>query len=120
MNLILLLAAGLMCVTVLIHVFMGGTKVMHSLRATQLPRLVRAVLDVVWHGVTVVLICLAGALFWLSWHENPALLWMVCAIQVGFAALFIWYGATQLRSLWPMPQWIIFLGIPALSIWAST
>jgi len=75
------------------------------------------VTDVVWHGVTVTLICLAGALFWLTWHENPALLWMTCAIQVGFAGLFVWYGITQLRSLWPMPQWIIFLGVPALTIW---
>ena len=120
MNLVMLLAAGLMTVTVFIHVFIGGAEVMRPLRATPLPRLVGAVMDVVWHGITVVLICLAGALYWLAWHDNLALLWIVCAIQVGFAALFIWYGATQLRSLWPMPQWIIFLGVPTLAIWAST
>jgi len=117
MNLIILLAASLMSVTVLIHVFIGGREVMRPLRASSLPPLVRAVSDVVWHGVTVVLICLAAGLFWLTWHDNPALMWMICAIQVGFAALFIWYGATQLRSLWPMPQWVIFLGVPALTIW---
>ena len=48
-----------------------------------------------------------------------ALLWLVCAIQIGFAALFLWYGARQLRSLWPMPQWILFLGVPALTIWGA-
>jgi len=120
MNMVMLLAAGLMSVTVLIHVWMGGPAVMRPLRASPLPRLVRAVMDVVWHGVTVVLICLAGGLFWLAWHDNLVLLWMICAIQVGFAALFIWYGATQLHSLWRMPQWIIFLGIPAMTLWAAT
>ncbi len=71
------------------------------------------------HGVKVVLICLAGVLFWLAWNVNPPLLWMVCAIQFGFAGLFIWYGTTQLHSLWPMPQWVIFLGVPALSLWGA-
>ncbi len=119
MNWIILLAAGLMSVTVLIHVFMGGREVMRPLRASSLPPLVRAVMDVVWHMVTIVLIFLAAGLFWLAWHDNPALLWVVCAIQVGFAGLFIWYGITQLHSLWQMPQWIIFLGIPALTVWAA-
>lgn len=119
MNLTLLLAAGLMSLTVLVHVAVGGHKIMRPLHQTPLPRLVGAVTDVVWHGVTVTLICLAGALFWLTWHDNPALLWMTCAIQLGFAGLFIWYGATQLRSLWPMPQWIIFIGVPVLTIWGA-
>jgi len=119
MNIAILLAAGLMSVTVLIHVLMGGPEIMKPLRSSDLSRLVRAVMDVVWHGITIVLIYLAAGLFWLAWHDNPALMWMICAIQVGFAALFIWYGATQLRSLWPMPQWVIFLGVPALTIWGA-
>lgn len=119
MNIAILIAAGIMTLTVFIHVVLGGREVMQPLRAANLPRLVRAVADVVWHGVTITLACLAGGLFWLAWHDNPPLLWIVCAIQFGFAALFIWYGVTQLRSLWPMPQWIIFLGVPALTIWAA-
>lgn len=117
MNVIVLLAAVLMTLTVFVHVVMGGAEIMVPLRATPLPRLVRAVMDVIWHGITVVLICLAGGLYWLAWHDNPALLLMINAIQVGFAVLFIWYGATQLRSLWPMPQWLVFLGVPALTLW---
>lgn len=119
MNYPILLAAVLMALTVFIHVFMGGAVVMKPLRQTPMPRLIHAVMDVVWHGVTVTLICLALGLFWLAWNENPALLWMICAIQIGFAALFIWYGLTQLRSLKPMPQWVIFLGIPALTLWGA-
>ncbi len=119
MNLIILTAALLMGLTTLIHVFMGGPEVMVPTRASELSRLVRAVLDVVWHGVTVVLACLAAALGWLAFHDNAALLWLVCAIQIGFAGLFLWYGVRHLRSLWPMPQWIIFLGVPALTIWGA-
>jgi len=117
MNPVVLLAAGLMSMTIFVHVFMGGPEIMKPLRAAVLPPVVRAVMDVVWHGVTVVLICLAAALFWLTWNDNMALLMIVVAIQIGFAGLFICYGVTQLRSLWPMPQWIIFLGVPALTIW---
>jgi hypothetical protein len=117
MNIAILVGACLMSVTVLVHVFMGGSEVMKPLHAAPLPRMVRTVMDVVWHGVTVVLICLAAGLFWLTWHDNPALVWMVNAIQIGFAGLFIWYGVTQLRSLWIMPQWLVFLGVPALTLW---
>lgn len=119
MNIVILLAAVLMTLTIFVHVLMGGPEIMKPLRQAPLPRLVRAVMDVIWHGITVVLICLSGGLFWLTWHDNPPLLWMVCAVQVGFATLFIWYGAAQLRSLWPMPQWVIFLGVPALTIWGA-
>lgn len=119
MNVVIFLAAGLMTATVFVHVFVGGPVIMTPLRAAQLPRLVLSVLDVVWHGVTATLICLAAGLFWLAWHENPPLLWMINAIQIGYGGLFIWYGITQLRSLWQMPQWIIFLGVPALTIWGA-
>lgn len=116
---ILFAAAVLMALTTLVHVFLGGPEVMVPARAAPLPRLVRTVLDVVWHGVTVVLLCLAAALGWLAFHDNAALLWMVCGIQIGFAGLFVWYGLTRLRSLWPMPQWIIFMAVPALAIWGA-
>lgn len=119
MNTAIFLAAALMVVTVFVHVKMGGAQIMRPLRAAGLPRLIATVMDVVWHGVTVVLICVAGALFWLAWNDNPALLWAISAIQIGFAALFLWYGARQLRSLWVMPQWVVFLGVPALSLWGA-
>jgi hypothetical protein len=120
MNIPVLVAAGLMSVTVFVHVLMGGPEIMTPLRAAGLPPLVRAVMDVVWHGVTVVLICSAAALFWLTWNQNMALTMTVSAISIGFAALFIWYGITQLNTLWQMPQWIVFLGVPALTIWGAT
>jgi len=119
MNIALLLAAGLMSLTVLVHVFLGGPEIMPPVRKASIPAHVRAVMDVIWHGITVVLICIAGGLFWLTWHDNTALLWVLSAIQIGFGLLFLWYGARQLRNLWTMPQWVIFLGVPALSLWGA-
>ncbi|MCF6232888.1 MAG: hypothetical protein L3J36_07310 [Rhodobacteraceae bacterium] len=119
MNILMLLAAGLMSVTVLIHVLMGGPEIMMPLRESGLHPVIRAVMDVIWHAITLVLICMAVALFWLAWNPNTALLMIVSAISVGFGVLFIWYGLTQLQSLWTMPQWIVFLGVPALAVWGA-
>lgn len=119
MNIAVLSAAALMGITVLIHIFMGGPEVMAPIRKSSLHKVVRAVADVVWHGVTVVLIVIAAGLAWIAFYPNPALLWALSAIQIGFAGLFIWYGLRHLGSLKPMPQWIIFLAVPALSIWGS-
>ena len=119
MSLPVLLAAGLMSVTVVVHVMMGGPEIMNPLREAGLPPVIQTVMNVIWHAVTVVLFCLAVALFWLTWNPNTALLMIVSAIQVGFAGLFIWYGLTQLQSLWIMPQWVVFLGVPALAVWGA-
>ncbi len=42
MNTAILLAAGVMSVTVFVHVRMGGAEIMHPLRAAGLPRLICA------------------------------------------------------------------------------
>ena len=114
----LLIAALLMLLTSGIHVFAGGPEIMTPIRQSNLSKPVKAVADVVWHGVTVMLLLMAAGLGWLAYMPNPALLWMICAVQIGFAGLFIAYGLGQLGNLKQMPQWIIFLGIPALSLWA--
>lgn len=115
----ILAAAILMSITVVVHVVLGGAEVMVPLHELDASPLVRSVLDVVWHMVTVTLVGIAVALFWLTWNENAALFWTVSAMQIGFATLFIWYGVRQLRSLWPMPQWTVFLLVPALTIYGA-
>ena len=119
MDYLTLVAAGIMTLTVFVHVFMGGPEIMRPVHATQMPKVVAAVMDVIWHGITVTLAVIAAALFWLSWQPNAPLLITISAIQLGFAGLFLWYGLTRLGSLWPMPQWVVFLGVPALCLWAS-
>ena len=109
-------AAGFMWLTVFIHVFGGGPEVHVPIQSSELSPVVRGVGAVIWHAITWILILLAIAIGWLSRRENSALNAMVIATQLGFSVLFIFYGLTLLGTLWPMPQWIIFTGIPVLMI----
>jgi hypothetical protein len=65
--------------------------------------------------VTVVLVVLAGGLWVLARRDDPALEAILSGIQLGFAAIFVFYGLTRLGTVMPMNQWIIFLIIPALT-----
>ena len=118
MSVTLLVAALLMFITAGIHVFAGGPEIMTPIRKSDLSKPVKAVSDVIWHAITVILLVMAVGLAWLAFAPNLPLLWMICALQIGFAGLFIVYGIRQLGNLRQMPQWLVFLGIPALSLWA--
>lgn len=109
------LAAALMGATVLIHVFAGGADVHLPLQATLADSGLAAIAAVLWHAVTVVLIVLACGLWVLARRHDPALETVLAGIQIGFAALFLVYGLTRLGTVWDMPQWVIFLAIPALT-----
>lgn len=113
-------ATVLMALTVGLHIFGGGPEIHEPIRASMLPDVVRAIGSVLWHGVTWMLILMAVALGWLSYHRNTALFVMVAAVQIGFAALFIFYGWTVLGTVWQTPQWIIFsviLGVMLFALW---
>lgn len=109
-------AAVLMGLTVGLHIFGGGPEIHDPIRASALPDVVRAIGSVLWHAVTWMLVLMAVALGWLSLRRNPALFVMVAAMQVGFAALFVFYGWTLLGTLWETPQWVIFSVIPAIML----
>lgn len=123
MNKMIFAAGALMVLTTAVHVFVGGPEVMTPVFASALDPTVRAVLHVVWHGVTVMLAFAAIALLWLSWHsDNTPLMVFVTAVQLGFAALFLAIGIGELGSVWLMPQWVVFLLVPALTLfgWRAT
>ena len=119
MNTPIMIGAGLMALTTGVHVFAGGPEIMRPIRKADLPREVIATADVVWHGITVILALTAIGLAWLAFNTNPPLLWMLTGVQLGFAALFVGYGLTRLGNLTKMPQWIIFTGVPALTLWGA-
>lgn len=109
------LASALMALTFFIHVFAGGPEVHTPLQVALADQGLAAFAAVLWHAVTVVLAVLAAGLWVLAQRHDPALEAVLSAIQLGFAALFVFYGLTRLGALAPMPQWIIFLAIPALT-----
>ncbi|MCK0094835.1 hypothetical protein MWU60_04590 [Yoonia sp. F2084L] len=120
MNRPLIIAACLMVLTTAIHVFAGGPEY-HVIYQDVLPTAhLASMAAVLWHAVTINLLLLAAALFWLARHPNPALSVAVCAMQLGWAGLFLFYGIGMLGSPWAMPQWVIFLAIPLLTFYGTT
>jgi hypothetical protein len=114
-----LLAAVLMAITLIVHVFAGGQGVYAPLLAeTDVPGL-QAFISVLWHFVTVALAVLTVGLAHLARHPNIALEATLSALQLGLAVLFIAYGLAQLGTVWPMPQWTVFLLVPALTRWGQ-
>ncbi len=112
---ITLTAAGLMGLTVFIHVFMGGPEVHDPMLNSTLTIGLKAFASILCHAVTVVLVVFTFALYSLARKPNLQLEATLGAIQLGFAALFIGYGVVRLGSIWPMPQWTIFAGLPLLT-----
>jgi hypothetical protein len=109
------LAAALMGLTVLLHVFAGGPEVHDPLQVALSDPFLAAFAAVLWHLVTVALVVLAGGLWVLAQRHDPALEAILSGIQLGFAAVFIFYGLTRLGTVILMNQWTIFLIIPALT-----
>ena len=109
------LAAALMGLTVLLHVFAGGPEVHDPLQVALSDPFLAAFAAVLWHMVTVALVVLAGGLWVLAQRHDPALEAILSGIQLGFAAVFIFYGLTRLGTVILMNQWTIFLIIPALT-----
>ena len=109
------LAAALMGLTFLLHVLSGGPEVHAPLQSALHDPFLAAFAAVLWHAVSVVLAVLAGGLWVLAERRDPAWEAALSAIQLGFAALFVFYGLTRLGTLVAMPQWLIFLAIPALT-----
>ncbi|MGH1331689.1 MAG: hypothetical protein ACRBBK_12470 [Paracoccaceae bacterium] len=117
MNKPIFAAAIIMTATIFLHVIGGGEEVHVPMQAGGLSPFLAAFAAVLWHAVTVVLIIMALALFWLARHPNRPLALALIGLMLGWSAVFILYGAVRLGDLWQMPQWTIFTTVPALMIW---
>ena len=113
-----LAAAALMALTTFVHVFAGGPESYAPLRASNLPAVTNATLSVAWHVITWFLVLFTIGLAWLSRTANIALAVFIAAAQLGFAAIFIGYGIADFGNLTALPQWIVFLIVPAL-MWCA-
>ncbi|KZL14494.1 hypothetical protein [Pseudovibrio sp. Ad37] len=106
-----LLASGILSLLLmLVHVFLGGPEIHGAVLGSDLHPVVIAVLSVVWHGITVVMLVNGVLLLAAAFREELAagVAWVVIGQYGGFTLLFIYYGLTQLGNLMDMPQWISF------------
>jgi hypothetical protein len=115
---LVLIAAIVTLATTAVHVVLGGPEVHDPLLASNAPDIAKAVGSVVWHAVTAVLAINGAAL--LAAAFKPALRQVIAGLVsaqfLAFAVLFVVYGISRFGSLWPMPQWTVFLIIPALLV----
>lgn len=109
-------ASALLWLTTFVHVFLGGPEIHQVIQTSDLPASVRGVGAVIWHAVTVILIAFAISCAMLARRSNRETALLMIGIQLGFAALFVYYGVMQLGTLWVMPQWVIFMMIPAVMV----
>ncbi len=114
MNPWMIAAGALLWLTTYVHVFLGGPEIHHVIQASDLAADVRGVSAVLWHAVTAIIVLFAVACTHLARRSNREMALLVIGVQLGFAALFVFYGLTLLGSLWVMPQWVIFTLIPAV------
>ena len=104
--------------TLFAHIFGGGPEIHVPVLESDLPLELKAILSVIWHAVTAVLVINSVALFLAARSKSVAkmLVLFVSSQYLLFAALFVFYGITHLGTLLPMPQWSVFLLMPALAL----
>ena len=108
-----------MALTCWVHVFVGGPELYVPLRASNLSGVESASFSVIWHFVSMQLLFLAVALFYLARYRNGALFNFVLVTLVGFGLLFLGYGISDLQNVLLMPQWIICAVVAGLMLWGA-
>ncbi len=115
----LILSAGILSVlTLFAHVFGGGPEIHIPVLESDLSLELKAILSVVWHAVTAVLVINSVALFLAAKSKGAEkmLVVFVSSQYLALAILFLFYGITHLGTLLLMPQWSVFLLMPALAL----
>lgn len=119
-----LAAAVISVVSVGVHLLGGGPEIMAPLFASDAPVITQAVLDVVWHQVTLLLagsaLALSVAAVRPAWRAPVAAL--VGLHYLAIAALFVLFGLRWFGGLWLMPQWTLFgamAGLALTGFWRS-
>lgn len=115
-----LAAAALMAITAGIHVFAGAPEINVPIQASDLPLILRAISAVLWHAVTLQLLVFTAALLWVAKHPNRPVSLLIASICLCYAALFLAISTTMLHSPWPLPQWLLFTPLAALTLWGSS
>ncbi|MEE9314521.1 MAG: hypothetical protein V3V02_07715 [Rhizobiaceae bacterium] len=112
------LGAGILSgITFFIHVIFGGWDVHTPLLESEIPLGLKAIVTIIWHTVSALILINTIALFISASRRKYSgpLISIVSAQYIALAILFIFYGLLRLGTVWLMPQWIVFILIPALA-----
>ena len=104
--------------TCVVHVFGGGPEVHVPVLNSTLSIELKAIISVLWHWTTAVLIINGVALIWAAKRaEQQKVVTILVGMQyVAFAGMFMFYSLYLLGSAMSMPQWTLFLAIVLVSM----
>ena len=125
MNRKLLVTALLATLTATVHIFIGTPEIEAPLLQSSLPQELSLLLYVCWHLVSAILIFSAIVFFVAARtefhikYQHTAKLISLLWLSFGFIFIVIaaWYSGIPM--LLKLPQWVLFLPIGALGLWAS-
>jgi len=118
MNKLIFSAAILSLITLFVHIFAGGQEIHIPILESKLSVGMKAILSVVWHMATAMLIMNSIALLIAARspdYQKPLIL-LIASQYLSASVLFVYYGYFRLDSLMLMPQWIAFSSIAALAL----
>lgn len=107
-----------------LHVVGGGQSILVPALESDASNLVKAFISVSFHGVTVNLILCSVMLFIAAISEThrTVLISLVIADYLAYVGLFLYYGVTQLGTVFLMLPWICFLfivGVSAIGLFSA-
>lgn len=115
-----LAAFAVMALTAVAHKFGGGPEIWLPVYESDLPQAVRITMGLVWHGLTIIFIIMAGLS--LVAYKLPALSAgiNICLVPInlGIGGLALIYGFASTGGVMLLPQWILFLPMAAFTFMA--
>ena len=115
-----LTAFAMMALTIVAHAFGGGPEIWQPVYNSDLSLTVRITMGLVWHGLTVLLIIMAGLS--LLAYAKPSLAagvnMSLMFINLGIGGLALFYGLLQTGGVLLLPQWVLFLPMAYFSFMA--
>lgn len=102
---------SVMALTVVAHVFGGGPEIWVPVYESTLSETVRITMGLVWHGLSVLFVIMAGLslVAYFKPQLGAGINVSLAPINLGLGGLALIYGFASTGSLLVLPQWILFL-----------
>lgn len=91
------------------HTFMGTFEILVPMREAGMDPLLNSFVAVIWHLISVALAGFALLHIWLWRRPEQMVAWALVATYAGFVGVFLYYGISDLGTVWLMPQWLFFV-----------
>lgn len=124
MNVLLLVLGAFTLMLAVVHLVGGGRACLRPMLGARFDPVARATMHVVWHAITAHLVLAGAVMVGVSlgaWPDGgPLLVGALSVLHLVYAGLFIAVAAiSKLPRAWlALGQWMAFLPLGALGLWA--